>query len=562
MGMNKMYERFNPRTFAFWGVVVFCALALTSCPSEIIQTGTTIKNFEVKITDSAGKEATFIGVVDKTKFTIDIIVDDVKTQTKGELAVYTAARAVADDAGTFPLKPTFDTSENSTVKAKSGDTVDFFTKKVIYTITSANGKKQAYIAYLGTQAEIDALKEQDETIRYITGNRITDFEVYPSWGTMTNGLGNESLLSIGQVLEDFKNFMPKDVSEQAIADGIKAWRIVAFVDDGAGTPYAKLFQAEKAQNEKDVDKGTANVSLLNDEQLKMQVINKLLTKFSVPENSSVNPLPGTPQKFYVENKPATSASRYGIRAAEGEETVIVIQDFQVIIKDPTVDPSKEAIFVGVVDDTKHTIDVIVDASNQTEEDRAVYAAAREAADKAGEFPLAPTFTLAPNFTIKGDKHKSGDIADFLTKKVTYTITPTEGEDVVYTVYLGTQADINTLKEEDATTPSDPVPSDPAPGDDPVPSDPAPGDDPAPSDPTPDAPVAGDDPAAGEQESGKGNGITTTWTHYGVPYRVTSQTGEILEYRIWIIPYSDRDAWWEGTVPTDGSGIGWVWESMQ
>jgi hypothetical protein len=506
---------------------------------------TVIENFEVEITDPDGNKSTFVGVANDTNHTIiDIIVDDENTQTGGSLAVYTAARAAADSVNKFELTPIFEISENYTVKPGIDESVDFVTKKVTYTITPTEGEDVVYTVYLGTQAEIDELKEQDETIRYITGNRITDFEVYPSWGTMTNGL-NDPRLSVGQVLEDFKNFTPKDVSEQDLADGIKAWRIVAFVDDGAGTSYAKLFQAAKAQNKKDVAEGKANVSLLNDEQLKMQVINSLRTKFSVPENSSVNPLPGTPQKFYVENKSATPASRYNehLQDSEEEETVIVIQEFQVIIKDSTVDPLKEARFVGVVGDTKHTIDVIVDASKQTEEDIAniaVYTAAREAADKAGEFPLAPTFILAPNFTIKGDKRKSGDTVDFLTKKVTYTITTTDGEDVDYTVYLGMQADIAKLKAEDAATPDDPAPSDPAPDD----------------------PAVSDDPAAGEQESGNGNGSTTTWTHYGVPYRVTSQTGEILEYRIWIIPYSDRDAWWEGTVPAGENGIGWVWESMQ
>jgi hypothetical protein len=386
-----MYKSFNPCAFTFLGVVVLSALALTNCPTEIVQTGTTIKNFQVDITDPAGQKATFYGVVDKTKYTIDIIVDDERTKNAASLAVYDAARAAADAAGTFPLKPTFDTSANSRVKARSGATVDFITKKAIYTITSANGKKQNYTAYLGKKEDIDALTDADQTIKYITGNRITDFVVNQPWGTGTTGLGELGLkLGVGQVLEDFKAFKPRSASDQAIVESIKAWRIVAFVDDSDtpdGEQYRKLFDAAKAKNQKDVDAGRANVSLLSDDQLKMQVINSLHTKFSIPENASVNPLPGTPQKFYVENK--SSTSRYGI-----------------------------------------------------------------------------------------------------------------------------QAEIDALEAEEP------------------------------------APV-----------TDEGNAGATTWAPYGVPYRVTSQTGETLEYRIWIIPLSDSAAWWGATVPEGEDGIGWVWQKL-
>jgi hypothetical protein len=127
---------------------------------------------------------------------------------------------------------------------------------------------------------------------------------------VSTGLNDSTLLSQGQSLEYFRDFKPKVASDQALADSIKAWRIVAFIDDSEGEkgePYRKLFKEKKAKNEKDVADGKTNVSLLNDEQLKMAVINSLLTKFVIPENAVVNPLPGVAQKFYVENTPLANS---------------------------------------------------------------------------------------------------------------------------------------------------------------------------------------------------------------------------------------------------------------
>jgi hypothetical protein len=316
----------------FLGTVVLCALSLSGCDNAITVTGTTIKNFKVDITDPAdpAKKVTYEGIVDKSKYTIDIVVD--KTSTTN-YPVYKAARDKADIDLTFLLAPTFEQSQNSKVTPASGATVDFFTHKYSYKITSGTGKAQTYVAYLGTAEEIQDAKDKDEISKYITGNRITNFQVYVPWALLASN--TPVWLSDGQRFEDFfpfKGIAEKanaSASETAMAENIKAWAIVAFVDDGEGSDYAKLFQAAKANNQKAMDEATkagktaAEVEALrkSDAVLKMELVNQLSTEFDIPENASVNPFPGTKQNLYVqstsaESKPEAPTSRYEIRADE------------------------------------------------------------------------------------------------------------------------------------------------------------------------------------------------------------------------------------------------------